>query len=73
MIRDRNFIVDVERIKRGFIVFRDKFNDLNVTLIVFEHAQLRDGAIGECSSRRNNISKVTEQEKTGLVERKEVV
>lgn len=65
--RERNFIVGVERIKR-FTVFTNEFNDINVTLIVFEHAQLGDGTIGRFNSRRNGISKVTEQEKTVLIE-----
>lgn len=66
--RDTNFIVGVERIKKGCTVLTNKSNDLNVTLIVLEHAQLGDGVIGGCFSRKNNISKVTEQEKTGLAE-----
>ena len=44
-IREKNF-VSVERIKKGLMVFTNEFNDINVTLIVFEHAQLGDGTIG---------------------------
>lgn len=40
-----------ERSKRGFVVLTNKFSDLNVTSIIFEHAPLGDGAIGGCSSR----------------------
>lgn len=67
---ERNFIVSVERNKKGFTVFINEFNDIDVTFIVLEHVQLRlrNGTIGGYSSRRNSIRQVTEQKETGLAE-----
>lgn len=65
---ERNFIVSVERNKKGFTVFISEFNDIDVTFIILEHVQLGDGTIGSYSSRRNSISQVTKQKETGLAE-----
>lgn len=53
--KDKNFLVCWDN--KGFMVFTNELHDIRAILIVFENAQLGMGLFGECSSRRNSISK----------------